>query len=403
MNRVVVTGVGVVSSIGIGKESFWNSLVQGKSGIDLVTLVDTEAYKNKRGGEIKNFNANSFIDPKRQKLYGRGSQFAICASLLALKDAKLTPESIKANQSAVIIGTTMANIRELEEMNKAWIQEGEDKVDPSLITKYPGSSLAFNVAYELGLKSLCYVIPTACAAGNYSIGYGYDLIHHGEIEMALVGGADPFSRISFTGFGNLFAMAPEKCQPFDKNRKGMMVGEGSGMLVIESLDHAKKRNAPILAEILGYGLSCDAKHMTLPSIDGVASVMQKALRTSGIDLKDVDYISAHGTGTKANDSTESQAINQVFPKEKKRIPVSSIKSMLGHTMGAASAIEAIACVMAIQNSIIPPTINYEESDSECDIDCVPNQARQKEVKIALNNSFAFGGNNACLVLKQIAK
>ena len=195
-------------------------------------------------------------------------------------------------------------------------------------------------------------------------------------------------------------MAPEKCQPFDKNRKGMMVGEGAGMFVIESLQRAQARNAPIYAEILGYGLSCDAKHMTLPSVEGLGSVMKKAVQETGIKQEDIDYISAHGTGTKTNDSTEAQAINRVFPKEKKKIPTSSIKSMLGHTMGAASAIEAITCVLAIQNSIIPPTINFEEPDEECDIDCVPNKARQQKVKIALNNSFAFGGNNACLVLRQ---
>ncbi len=400
MNRVVVTGLGMVTSIGIGKDNFWSNLIKGSSGINPVSLIDATLYKNKRGGEVKNFNANAFIHPKKQKIYGRGSQFAIAASKLALNDAKINYETINSERSAIIIGTTMANIRELEEANKTWVADGEDRIDPSLITKYPGSSLAFNVIYELGLKSLCYCIPTACAAGNYSIGYGFDLIRHGEIDFALVGGADPFSRISFTGFGNLFAMAPEKCQPFDKNRKGMMVGEGAGMLVIESLQHAQARNAPIYAEILGYGLSCDAKHMTLPSVEGLSSVMKKAVQETGIRQEDIDYISAHGTGTRTNDATEAQAINLVFPKEKKEIPVSSIKSMLGHTMGAASAIEAITCVLAIQNSIIPPTINFEEPDEECNIDCVPNKARQQKVKIALNNSFAFGGNNACLVVSQ---
>src|SRR3989344_3002503 len=217
MERVVVTGLGVVTSIGIGKDDFWSNLIQGKSGIDQVYLVDTSVYKNKKGGEVKNFNPDEFIHPKKQKMYGRGSQFAIAATRLALKDAKINLESTNSERSAVIIGTTMANIRELEEMNKTWVSSGEAEVDPALIARYPGSSLAFNVAYELGLKSRCYCIPTACAAGNYSIGYGFDLIRHGEIDFALAGGADPFSRISFTGFGNLFAMAPEKCQPFDKN------------------------------------------------------------------------------------------------------------------------------------------------------------------------------------------
>ena len=402
MNRVVITGVGPVTPIGIGRDDFWENLVKGRSGIDQVSLIDTTLHKNKRGGEVKNFEPSHFIHPRRQKIYGRGSQFAIAASKLALDDARINIEDVISKRLAIVIGTTMANIRELEETNKTWVADGEDKVDPHLIIKYPGSSLVFNVAYELGLNSPCYCISTACAAGNYSIGYGFDLIRHNEIELALTGGADPFSRISFTGFENLFAMAPEKCQPFDKNRKGMMVGEGAGMLVIESLEHAQKRSASIYAEILGYGLSCDAKHMTLPSVEGLSNVMKKAVQETSIKQGDIDYISAHGTGTKSNDSAEAQAINRVFPKWKKNIPVSSIKSMLGHTMGAASAIEAISCVLAIQHCVIPPTINFEEPDKDCDIDCVPNKAREQKVGVALNNSFAFGGNNACLVLRKFS-
>lgn len=216
----------------------------------------------------------------------------------------------------------------------------------------------------------------------------------------MAGGADPFSRIAFTGFNRLFAVAPEKCQPFDRNRKGMMVGEGAGVLFLESSDSAKKRKADIYAEIAGYALSCDAHHMTAPSAEGITQVIRKAMKNSGIDADEVDYISAHGTGTLANDKAECAAAREVFTERCKKIPMSSIKSMLGHTMGAASAIEAIACCLAIKESIVPPTINYEIPDPECDIDCVPNKARKQPVKVALNNSLAFGGNNACLVVRR---
>jgi len=241
---------------------------------------------------------------------------------------------------------------------------------------------------------------TACSAGNYAIGYGFDLIRLGRVDLVLAGGADPFSKVAFTGFNQFGAVAPEKCQPFDMNRKGMMVAEGVGMLIIESLEHAMMRNAAVYAEIAGYGLSCDAHHMTLPSVEGVSRCMKQALRETLIAVEEVDYICAHGTGTPANDKAECAAIRNVFGERTKDVPVSSIKSMIGHAMGAASALEAISCALTIKHNIIPPTINYETPDPECDVDCVPNQAREHEVNIALNNSYAFGGNNASLVLRK---
>jgi 3-oxoacyl-[acyl-carrier-protein] synthase II len=260
--------------------------------------------------------------------------------------------------------------------------------------------LSANLAIELNLKGPNYVIPTACAAGNYAIGYAFDLIRMGEAEMMLAGGTDAFSRIALIGFNRLYAIAPEKVQPFDKNRKGMMVGEGAGIVIVEPLENALKRNAFIYAEILGYGLSCDAHHMTAPLSDGIKEAIEKSLNESNITPDEVDYYNAHGTGTPANDKEECLAIKKVFGEYYKKLAVSSIKSMLGHTMGAASALEAIACCLAVKNNIIPPTINYETPDPDCDIDCVPNAARQQKVNIALNNASAFGGNNACLVLKK---
>ncbi|MCR4336490.1 MAG: beta-ketoacyl-[acyl-carrier-protein] synthase family protein, partial [Candidatus Omnitrophica bacterium] len=242
---------------------------------------------------------------------------------------------------------------------------------------------------------------TACSSGNYAISMAFDQIKSGKQDCAVVGGADGFSRIVFTGFGRLYSVAPEKCQPFDVNRQGMIPGEGAGVLVLESLEYAVKRGAKIYAEILGYGISCDAYHIIEPSSVGISKAIECALRMTDIEKKSVDYICAHGTGTIENDRAECLAIKRVFGPLVENIPISSIKSILGHTMGAASAIESIACCLAIQNGIIPPTINIEKQDPECDIDCVPNYSRRKKLNIILNNSQAFGGNNLCLVMKGI--
>jgi 3-oxoacyl-[acyl-carrier-protein] synthase II len=265
---------------------------------------------------------------------------------------------------------------------------------------YPSYRLVANVAEQFHLGGSARMIPNACAAGNFAIGYGYDLIRLNEVDMVLAGGCDAFSRIAFMGFARMFAVAPQICQPFDKNRKGMMVAEGAGMVILESLDQALKRDARIYAEILGYGISCDARHMTAPFSGGIQEAISSSLLDSKVKPDEVDYISAHGTGTVINDKEECRAIKNVFKDNYKDIPISSIKSMLGHTMGAASAIEALTCCLVIKDGIIPPTINYETPDPDCDIDCVPNQARRHEVNIALNNASAFGGNNSCLVLKK---
>ena len=397
--RVVVTGLGVISSIGIGKDEFWKNLISGKSGISDIELFDTSDYSVHKGGEIKNFDSSKYIPKNRIKDIARASQFVIAATQMALEDSGIELENIK-NRTGAIIGTTMADIQSLEQINKYWTNNGEEGVWPINIVKYPGNALSDHPGYFFDLTTMNYTIPTACAAGNYSIGYSFDLIRRGKADVMIAGGADPFSRITFTGFNRLFAMAPEKCQPFDKNRKGMMIGEGAGILILEELESAKKRNSTIYAEILGYGLSCDANHMTAPKLEGITKVMEKAIKNSGIRKEDVNYISAHGTGTPANDKIECQAINSVFGELAKKLCVSSIKSMLGHTMGAASAIEAISCCLAIRDSIVPPTINHETADPECDIDCVPNIAQDARINVALNNSFAFGGNNGCVVFKK---
>lgn len=398
--RVVVTGIGIVSSIGIGKDEFWENLIAGKSGISKVETFDTSDFPVHYGGEVKNFNIEKFISKNNIKNMARASQFVVASTKMALDDAKITGKDIENKTIGAMIGTTMADIQSLEQIDKYWLRKGEEGVWPINIVKYPSNSLSDHVGYYFNLKGPNCVIPTACSAGNYCIGYSFDMIRMRKADIMVVGGADPFSRITFTGFSRLYAMAPEKCQPFDKNRKGMMVGEGAGVLILEELHAAEKRAANIYCEIVGYGLSCDAYHMTAPRTEGITHAIERAIKNSAIDKEEVDYINAHGTGTPANDKAECAAVKEIFGDRYKDIPVSSIKSMLGHTMGAASAIEAIACCLVIKDGAIPPTINYETPDAECDMDVVPNIGRKKKIRVALNNSSAFGGNNACLVLRK---
>lgn len=398
--RVVITGLGVISSIGIGREDFWKNLLNGRSGITPVTSFDTSNHFTHNGGEIKIFKPGDFFSGEQLRTYSRASQLAITAARLAVKDAHLSPDELSTIRTGTCVGITSGSVQVIEHINDGLVANKE--IDADLIRQLPVHSTPAAIAGELKLKGPNFIFSTACAAGNYAIGYGFDLLRMNRADMVLACASDPFSRISFTGFNQFSAVAPEKCQPFDRNRKGMMVAEGAGTMVLESLDRALKRNALIYAEILGYGLSCDAQHMTQPSSEGIAQCMIKAMHEAGIRREEVDYISAHGTGTVANDKTECAAIKEVFGDRYRQIPVSSIKSMLGHTMGAASALETIACALAVKNDIIPPTINFETPDPECDIDCVPNQGRPHKVNIALNNSYAFGGNNASLVVKKYA-
>ncbi len=399
--RIVITGIGVISSIGIGKEAFWKSLKEGKSGISDVISFDTSKHQTHKGGEVKDFLPENYIDKKQLKTLGRCSQLTLAATKLALKDADLKEEALSGRCVGFCVGTTLGEIPSVEDLDRSYLKSGIEGLDSITICQYPVMNLATVVLDYYRLKGPARIFTTACAAGNYAIGAGYDLIQEDEAEVVLAGGADPFSYIAFTGFNQLRSYAPEKCQPFDKNRKGMIVGEGAGILVLETLERALSRRARIYAEVLGYGTSCDAYHMTNTQADGIFHCMNDAIRKTNIDIKSIDYICAHGTGTLHNDKAESQAIKRILKEKNKEVLVSSIKSMIGHTMGAASAMGAIACCLAINESMAPPTINFETPDPECDIDCVPNKARKRNVRIALNNGFAFGGNNACLVLKKI--
>jgi 3-oxoacyl-[acyl-carrier-protein] synthase II len=397
--RVVVSGLGVISSIGIGKEKFWDAVTSGRSGISNVTSFDTTEYRCHYAGEVKNFHPEEFIDRRKTRFLGRSSQLAVSAASLALDDAGFSHKKLNVKRTGVFMGTTMGE-KPLEDAIDSWVMGGNGEVSRNQIMQAPANNISSNISMHFKLEGPNYLIPTACAAGNYAIGYGYDFIKRGDLDCAIVGGADAFSKFAFSGFQRIYAMASEKCQPFDKNRKGMMVGEGAGVLFLESLESAVRRNAEIYAEILGYGLSCDAFHMTASKAEGIEKAMLKALKYSNTKREEVDYISAHGTGTPGNDKTECRAIKRVFQDRYRSIPVSSIKSMLGHPMGAASAIEALTCSLVVKNNIIPPTINYETPDPLCDVDCVPNKARVKKVNIAMNNGFAFGGNNSCVVIKK---
>ena len=398
--RVVVTGMGVVSSIGTGVEEFWRNLILGTSGISKVESFDTSKHHTHYGGEIKNFKPEKYIKHKRRHFMGRASQLAIAGTKLALQDAGFDPEKLDESKFGVSLGTTGGEAQEIEMIDKVWALQGVEEVYKRRIRRYSADHVPSNLANIFRIQGPIRIFTTACAAGNYSIGYGFDMLQSNKIDKMIVGGSDAFSSASFSGFNQLGAVAPERCQPFDKNRKGMMVGEGAGIMILEPLEDALKRGAKIYAEILGYGLSCDAFHITNPRPEGMAECIAKALQETNTKQQDVDYVCAHGTGTKRNDAAESAALHQVFDKKTKTIPVSSIKSMLGHTMGAASAIEAITCCLAVKNDLIPPTINHEMHDPECDLDCVPNEARSKKVHIALNNGFAFGGNNSCVVIKK---
>jgi 3-oxoacyl-[acyl-carrier-protein] synthase II len=400
MRRVVVTGIGLLTPVGTGKEQFWSALIAGRCGIGPVTSFDTSAFPVHLGAEVKDFEPERFVLRRPPDEMGRGSQLAIAAARMALHDAGIDLDGLDRARVGVSMGTTSGEPQLVERYNDIRKSQGLEAIPGEIPPRYPCHVIPSNVAIEFDLRGPCVMIPTACAAGNYAIGYGFDSIRAGRTDLMLAGGADPFSRITYMGFARLGAIAPDRCQPFDKNRKGMVPGEGAAVLVLEPHDTARARGARIYAEVLGYGVSCDSHHMTAahPQGDGAMRAMSMAMRESGVDIGQIDYISAHGTGTPTNDRVESIAVRRLFGERSDAVPMSSIKSMIGHTMGAASAIEAVACALALDTGVVPPTINYEERDPECDLDYVPNQARRINPRVVLNNAYAFGGNNASLCM-----
>ncbi len=392
--------MGVISPIGEGISNFWEAVLSGKSGIREVQAFDTARFRTHNGAEVINFDVKNYLNCPSVEKMGRASQFAIAATKSAIEDANIDPEMIRKSNIGVSLGTTMGEIQEEEKVSKIWVESGVDKVPANHFLQYPCGNIPRNVAAVFGLHGPNLMVPTACASGNYAIGYAFDMLKEGKADFMIAGGVDPFSRVAFTGFNRLLSVAPETCQPFDGERKGMIVGEGAGILVMETLESAKKRGASIYAEVLGYGLGCDAHHMTTPHPEGYggARAIKAALDCAGVTIEDIDYISAHGTGTKENDRIETKIIKKVFKERAKEVPMSSIKSMIGHTMGAASAIEAVLCALVVKNNKIPPTINFKIPDPECDLDYVPNVYRECKVDVALSNAYAFGGNDAALLI-----
>lgn len=402
-NRVVITGLGLVTPIGTGVDKFWQAALRGENGVRPLQLFDPTEYRTKTGGEVLDFEPEMYLKPADIERMGRSSQFAVAATAMAVKDAGIDISTINPYRIGVSMGTTMGEPQILEKGVRIKYQTNDANQIPSgLPRQYPCATIPANISRTFGFKGPHIIIPTACAAGNYAIGYAFDLIKLNKVDVVIAGGSDPFSGIAFTGFNRLLATTPDIVRPFDKNRQGMAVGEGAGILLIERLDRALARGAKIYAEIIGYGLGCDAFKMTIPDPDGSGGIiaMQKSIANSGITTQDVDYICAHGTGTGENDKGETIIVKKVLGEKAYSTPVSSLKSMLGHTMGAASAIEAAACALMIKHDTILPTINYEEPDPECDLDYVPNQARPTKLNVVISNAYAFGGNTSSLVLRK---
>lgn len=399
-NRVVVTGLGVVSPVGIGIDAFWNNILKGKSGISKVTRFDTSQLQSDFGGVVTDFEPEKYIKNTDIASIGKCSEYAIAAARMALEDAKADISDTDKYETSVIMGTTMGECQEIEEIVRNLVCGNalDDYADS--MRRFPAFNISNGICREFGFKGDSLIIPNACAAGNFAVSYAYDMIRTGQRKYVLAGGADALSEVAFKIFSRLRTMSPDMCRPFDGKRKGMMIGEGAGVLFIESMQNALERGADIYAEIIGCGLSCDAYHMVTPDpkAEGIISAMRSATDSAHITFDEIDYICAHGTGTQANDKGESLAVKTLFENN---VPISSIKSMIGHTMGAASAIEAAACCLTIRDGLIAPTINYENPDPECDVDCVPNVARKKNVNIAANNAYAFGGNNSCVLFKKV--
>lgn len=401
--RIVITGLGVISPLGIGHDVFWEGLLAGRSGISELTSFDTSEYAIKRGGEVRGFDPQRYMAAATAERLGRGAQFAVAAARMALEDARLAAEDLPRDRVGVCLGTTVAESQAVEQCTEIGFREGLAAVEPGLFRQCPGYNMPASVAAEFGLGGPNMLLPTACAAGNYAIGYAFDLLRRGRAEIMLAGGVDPFSQNAFTGFHKLNSMAKDVPRPYSAGREGMMVSEGAGLLVLESLERASERHATIYAEILGYGLSCDAHHMTAPHPEGRGALraMEQAIQRAGLAPEDLDYINGHGTGTLLNDRIETQAVKRLLGERAYQVPISSIKSMLGHTLGAASALEAITCALAVKHGIIPPTANYQAPDPDCDLDYVPHVARQAPLRVVMSNAYAFGGNNAALIIGRV--
>lgn len=409
-NRVVITGLGAITPIGNNVNEFWTNAKKGVCGIDEITLFDASDYKVKIAGEVKNFNAEDFIEKKEAKRLDRFTHFALAATEEAMKDAKLdlNDENVDPNRVGVIVGSGIGGYGTLEAQFDVLLTKGPNRVSPFAIPSGIINLVAGNIAIKYGAKGVCESLVTACATGVSSIGAAYRSIKHGYSDIVISGGSEAsITRAAIAGFTNLKALNtnndPKRASiPFDKERSGFVMGEGAGILILESLESAQKRGARIYGEIIGYGATCDAYHITSPDPegDGAKRAIEAAIEEGKINKDEISYINAHGTSTPLNDKFETLAIKGCFGEKAYDIPVSSTKSMTGHLLGAAGAIESVICVKALEEGFIPPTIGYKVLDEDCDLDYVVNEGREAELNYVINNALGFGGHNASLLFKK---
>jgi len=408
--RVVITGVGTINALGKNVEETWEGLLAGKSGVDYITHFDASEYPSKIAAEVKNYDPTAYFPKKDAKKLDQYTQFAIIAATEAVEDSGFqNDENYDPYRSGCITGAGIGGMMTFEEEAIKLYEKGQRRISPHFIPKMISNIAAAHVAIKYNLKGINFNCTSACASANHAIGTSFRAIQYGDADLMVSGGAEAsVSPLAVAGFANMKALTtsnddPAKaCRPFDKNRDGFIIGEGAGMIVLEEYEHAKRRGAKIYAEIIGYSASDDAYHVTAPASDGNAGIyaMNQALKEAGINPEQVDYINAHGTSTPPNDRTETLIIKNVFGDHAQNLKINSTKSMIGHSLGAAAAIEAIVCCKSIQTGKIHPTVNQENPDPDCDLNYVPNQAIEKEVNYALSNSLGFGGHNSVIILKK---
>jgi 3-oxoacyl-[acyl-carrier-protein] synthase II len=406
-NRVVITGLGPVTPIGTGKNKFWQSLIQGICGIDRISYFDTKEYPTKIAAEIKDFDYSNYISTKEANRMDKSTQFSIVAVMLALADSKLKITEKDSYSTGVIIGSGIGGIETFEKQHKILLEKGPRRVSPFFIPMMISNISAGEIAIKIGAKGPNGVITTACASSTHALGIALKLLQRGDAQIIISGGTEAaISPMSLAGFCKMRALSTQNdhprnaSKPFDKERDGFIMGEGAGILILETLQHAEERNANIYAEIFGFGMTADAYHITAPAPEGEAAskAMEIALKDAKIKPSWIDYINAHGTSTPLNDKLETLAVKRVFGEHAHDLKISSNKSMTGHLLGASGGVEAISTALTIKNDIIPPTINYNSPDPECDLDYVPNKSKKKIVDYAISNSFGFGGHNGVIVL-----
>ncbi|MDQ0876475.1 3-oxoacyl-[acyl-carrier-protein] synthase II [Paenibacillus sp. V4I3] len=408
MNRVVITGMGVVTALGQDLETFWGNLTSGQSGISLIENFDVSEYPTRIAAEVKDFNIENYVDRKDSRRMDRFVQFAVAGAINALKDANLNvKEDTDPERVGVSVGSGIGGLNTWEEQHRILLEKGPKRVSPFFIPMMIANMASGQVSMITGAKGPNSTAVTACATGTHSIGDSFKMIQRGDADVMICGGAEAtITPIGVAGFCALRAMSTRNeephlaSRPFDTDRDGFVMGEGAGVMILESLEHAQKRGARIYAEVIGYGMSGDAYHMTDPDPDGAARCMVKAIKDAGISPESITYINAHGTSTSVGDRSETTAIKKALGEHAYKVAVSSTKSMTGHLLGAAGGVEAVICGLTIANSLIAPTINLVNQDPECDLDYVPNTAREAKVDIAMSNSFGFGGHNATIILKR---